>query len=567
MSTIVIMPGGFHPFHAGHAALYKSAVEAFPNADVYVAATNDTKTRPFPFAIKEKLAKLAGVAQGHFIQVKSPFKAEEITSHYNPNEDVLIFVRSEKDKTEQPKPGGTKKDGSPAYFQPWTGKNLQPFSKHAYIAYLPTVEFGPGIKSATEIRNAWPNLDDRRKTAMVMSLYPVTQKNPKLAANVVKMLDIGMGGQVDEGIFDLFKKKPEQQRIDPTLDTTKELAPPKQKKLTPINPLDKLSNDRLRRILRVTEADNVFGDDPAWFKTEFLIHEIKPNGLLDVDEFADNMLDIKGGSLTGLDIFDEEGGYLEMYTKLGNMINKELMQGVADERLTKSPPAGRIDTTTPGNQPAKQDNKSSRLVISKEPNKNVNPELQKRLAARKAGNPKYGGGLEEGSQSKDDLIWTLNNFDYYTDNGSVYVNDNGDKIARIGSNWKHQSGKMGSGAEELSAFLSSLQDVNEGFGINYPGTYEQENNMFKGHGQRRIGNLTSENIDSELINVLQYAQQHYPNSKNKQEAFMKFVQRALGHSKSDDERQDNELERLDKEVDQLQKQVNVTESTDYLEEK
>jgi cytidyltransferase-like protein len=198
MKQIVIMPGGFHPFHAGHYSLYKSALEAFPNADVYVAATNDTKTRPFPFSIKEKLAKLAGVAPGRFIQVKSPFKAEEITSKYDPNEDVLIFVRSEKDKTEQPKPGGTKKDGSPAYFQPWTGKNLQPFSKHAYIAYLPTVEFGPGIKSATEIRNAWPNLNDRQKTAMVMSLYPSTQKNQKLAQNVVKMLDIGMSGELTE---------------------------------------------------------------------------------------------------------------------------------------------------------------------------------------------------------------------------------------------------------------------------------------------------------------------------------------------------------------------------------
>ena len=204
MRTIVIMPGGFHPFHAGHAALYKSAVEAFSNADVYVAATNDTKTRPFPFAIKEKLAKLAGVAPGHFVQVKSPFKSEEITSHYNPDEDVLIFVRSEKDKNEQPKPGGTKKDGSPAYFQPWTGKNLQPFSKHAYIAYLPTVEFGPGITSATEIRNAWPTLNDKRKTAMVMSLYPVTQKNPKLAANVVKMLDMGMGNELAEGSLNEF---------------------------------------------------------------------------------------------------------------------------------------------------------------------------------------------------------------------------------------------------------------------------------------------------------------------------------------------------------------------------
>jgi glycerol-3-phosphate cytidylyltransferase-like family protein len=205
MRQIVIMPGGFHPFHAGHAALYKSAVKAFNNADVYVAATNDTKTRPFPFAIKEKLAKLAGVADKHFVQVKSPFKAEEITQHYNPDEDVLIFVRSEKDKTEQPKPGGTKKDGSPAYFQPWTGKNLQPFNKHAYIAYLPTVEFGPGITSASEIRAAWPTLNDKRKIAMVMSLYPVTQKNPKLAANVVKMLDMGMGEQ--ENVEEAKKKK------------------------------------------------------------------------------------------------------------------------------------------------------------------------------------------------------------------------------------------------------------------------------------------------------------------------------------------------------------------------
>lgn len=192
---IVIMPGGFHPFHAGHASLYQSALKAFPNADVYVAATNDTKTRPFPFEIKEKLAKLAGVQPGRFVQVKSPFQAKEITQNYDPEQDVLVFVRSEKDRDEQPKPGGTKKDGSPAYFQPYTGKNLQPFGKHGYIAYLPTVEFGPGIKSATEIRNAWPKLDDRRKVAMVMSLYPKTQDNPKLAQTVVKMLDTGMGAE------------------------------------------------------------------------------------------------------------------------------------------------------------------------------------------------------------------------------------------------------------------------------------------------------------------------------------------------------------------------------------
>ena len=199
MSTIVIMPGGFHPFHAGHAALYNSARRAFPDAEVFVAATNDTSSRPFPFAVKEKLAKLAGVEPGHFVQVKSPFQAKEITSRFNPEQDHLIFVRSEKDANKPPQAGGVKKDGSPSYLQPLLGATkLEPFSKRAYMAYLPTVEFGPGMTSATEIRTAWPTLNPKRKTALVMSLYPATQSNPKLAANVVKMLDTAIGSELEE---------------------------------------------------------------------------------------------------------------------------------------------------------------------------------------------------------------------------------------------------------------------------------------------------------------------------------------------------------------------------------
>lgn len=205
MTTVVIMPGGFHPFHAGHYALYQSAQRTFPDAEVFVAATNDTSARPFPFPVKEKLAKLAGVEAGHFVQVKSPFKAEEITAKFDPNKDQLIFVRSEKDSTKPPQPGGIKKDGSPAYLQPLLGaKRLEPFAKHAYMAYLPTVEFGPGMTSATEIRTAWPNLNEKRKTALVMSLYPRTQGNAKLAATVVGLLDAAIGTQ---GVAETSKQK------------------------------------------------------------------------------------------------------------------------------------------------------------------------------------------------------------------------------------------------------------------------------------------------------------------------------------------------------------------------
>ena len=208
MTTIVIMPGGFHPFHAGHAALYNSARRTFPDADVYVAATDDTSTRPFPFKVKEKLAQLAGVNKGRFMRVKSPFRAEEITAPYNPAKDTLIFVRSDKDSTKPPQAGGNKKDGSPAYLQPLLGaKKLEPFAKHAYMAYLPTVEFGPGMTSATEIRNAWPTLNEKRKTALVMSLYPKTQTNPKLAATVVKLLDTAMGVE-EQDVTEAAKKCP-----------------------------------------------------------------------------------------------------------------------------------------------------------------------------------------------------------------------------------------------------------------------------------------------------------------------------------------------------------------------
>ena len=199
MKQLVIMPGGFHPFHAGHYALYQSAQKAFPGADVYVAATNDTSERPFPFALKEKLAKLAGVEPGHFVQVKSPFRAEEITKNYNPEDTELIFVRSEKDASKPPQAGGVKKNGEPAYLQPLAGQDvLSPMNQHAYMAYLPTVEFGPGMTSATEIRTAWPQLNNKRKTALVMSLYPKTQTNPKLADTVVKMLDTAIGGELEE---------------------------------------------------------------------------------------------------------------------------------------------------------------------------------------------------------------------------------------------------------------------------------------------------------------------------------------------------------------------------------
>ncbi len=200
MANIVIMPGGFHPFHAGHAALYNSIKQKYgEGSDIYVAASNNQKERPFPFEIKEKLAQLSGVQPGEFVQVKSPFVPKEITDKYDPDKDTIVFVRSEKDRNEYPKPGMTKKDGSPGYFQhiDTAQRGAQPFSKVGYMDYLPVKEFA-GITSATQIRDTWPSLNDEQREEFITHIYPKLKGNDKLIKNVVKLLSKGMS--LNEGL-------------------------------------------------------------------------------------------------------------------------------------------------------------------------------------------------------------------------------------------------------------------------------------------------------------------------------------------------------------------------------
>lgn len=201
MKKLVIMPGGYHPFHSGHMSLYNAARDAFPSADVFVAATADTSTRPFPFKLKKTLAQAAGVPGNRFIQVKSPFRAEEITQMYDPKDTELIFVRSEKDLDTQPRAGGTKRDGSPSYIQPFRRAGRDSFDKQAYLAYLPVTTFGPGMTSATEIRAKWPEMEPEQKTALINTLYPMTAGNAAAAAKLVAMFDQTITGPVAEAVL------------------------------------------------------------------------------------------------------------------------------------------------------------------------------------------------------------------------------------------------------------------------------------------------------------------------------------------------------------------------------
>lgn len=200
MKKLVIVPGGFHPWHGGHTALYNAAKSAFPSADVVVASTDDTSERPFPFRVKKILAQAAGVPANRFIQVRSPFRAQEITQLYDPNETILIFVRSEKDREEMPQPGGVKKNGELGYLQPYKRGGLEPMAQHGYMAYLPVAQFGGGMTSATEIRSKWPGMRDEQKIKLVKELYPSTEGKEAAATKLVEILDSVLGSDLDEDL-------------------------------------------------------------------------------------------------------------------------------------------------------------------------------------------------------------------------------------------------------------------------------------------------------------------------------------------------------------------------------
>jgi hypothetical protein len=204
MKKLVIIPGGFHPFHAGHLSLYNSAREKWPTADIFLAATADTSERPFPFQLKKALAKAAGVPANRFIQVKSPFSAEEITQMYDPNETILIFARSEKDRNSQPRPAerdpktgqlplvtrGPRK-GQPVSdrLQYYRRTGLEPMSRHSYIDYLPVQQFGSGMTSGTELRAKWPTWDDAEKDSLLKSMYPAVAGNQAAVDKLRQMID------------------------------------------------------------------------------------------------------------------------------------------------------------------------------------------------------------------------------------------------------------------------------------------------------------------------------------------------------------------------------------------
>lgn len=184
MNRIVIYPGRFHPFHKGHFASYQFLVREFGADNVYIASTNAQAplTSPFSFEEKKQMMKTLGVPEDKIVQVKNPYRSEEITGRVNrPEEMVLIYALSEKDVGRF---SFTKKDGTPGYMQPLPKDEAQikDMTQHAYVALTPTVTFkvqGKDANSASQIRSAYVKAEDKERKDILKDLYGTVDKNVK----------------------------------------------------------------------------------------------------------------------------------------------------------------------------------------------------------------------------------------------------------------------------------------------------------------------------------------------------------------------------------------------------
>ena len=218
--TVVVYAGGFQHFHKVHLSSYIEAKNKFPNSDFYIATSADVRQRPIPYEAKKFLATQAGVMPEDFpdIAVKSPLNPKEILDRYDPENDVFVLVRSERDPVNY-----TKKDGSPAYYQPWTddGKKNS-FGKNGYVYVTKKADFninGENVFSGTQVRNMYKDADDQTRLNIIDQLYPDSNEPKKIKAVLDKYLGDNM---VSEKVQQLIKQ------IKPLL---KEASPEQKAKL------------------------------------------------------------------------------------------------------------------------------------------------------------------------------------------------------------------------------------------------------------------------------------------------------------------------------------------------
>ena len=155
-TVVAIYPGRFQPMGKHHAQVYDWLAKQFGKQNTYVATSNKVELPKSPFNFREKRSIILKHGIKNVVQVKNPYKSEEILKKYDPATTAVVFVYGKKDAGRL---RTTKKDGSPGYFQDFSKskRNLKGYEQHGYFVISPHISLkvkGFGEMSGTTIRAA-----------------------------------------------------------------------------------------------------------------------------------------------------------------------------------------------------------------------------------------------------------------------------------------------------------------------------------------------------------------------------------------------------------------------------
>ena len=187
---IAVYAGRFHPFHHGHAEVFRELAGKFGIANTYITTSGkvDPNKSPFSFDEKKIMMQAAGVPAGNVVEEIVPYAPVNLPQKLtaDPNRDIMVFGVGQKDMAEDPRFAFTPlKDGTVSFFQKYTGKNMMPFSNkknddgtragHGYVIPVADVEFsiaGKKINSASQIRELYKSADVEQRLQILNELYP-----------------------------------------------------------------------------------------------------------------------------------------------------------------------------------------------------------------------------------------------------------------------------------------------------------------------------------------------------------------------------------------------------------
>jgi hypothetical protein len=163
-TPIVIFPGKFQPYHAGHDGVYGNLINTFGEGNVYLVTTKAAD----PYKIDQKLQLMTqffDVPEENIMVVKDLLNPVELTSQFPP-ETPVIFVVTEIDQQKF----------DPRYFKPYApDTQLVGQKTSGYLLVIPpiTLQLGNRQVSSAQLNAAFgsPSVPDQVKQELFIRTY------------------------------------------------------------------------------------------------------------------------------------------------------------------------------------------------------------------------------------------------------------------------------------------------------------------------------------------------------------------------------------------------------------